>query len=59
MSRQKAHSEETIAKIRQEYAQGKTTLELAVKYHVHYRTITNYCRGVRENDKSYLHNRNV
>ena len=51
MNRHKAHSEETIAKIREEYAQGKTTLELAVKYHVHYRTITNYCRGVRENKR--------
>jgi len=37
--------DETIERIRQERAAGKTAMQLANKYCCHYRTVENYCRS--------------
>jgi len=43
----KALTPEQIEQVRKEYASGKTDMELAMKYLVHYRTIQNYCKGIK------------
>jgi len=40
-------TDEQIEQVRKEYASGKTDIELANKYLVHYRTIQNYCKGIK------------
>ena len=44
----KALTPEQIEQVRTEYSSGKTDIELANKYLVHYRTIQNYCKGIKK-----------
>jgi transposase len=41
----KALDDKTIQEIRQRRSNGETSLQLAIEYHVHYRTIENYCKA--------------
>lgn len=41
------YSDEVIRDIREQRRNGATVMELAAKYFVHYRTIENYCKGVK------------
>lgn len=43
----KAYDEKTIAEIREKRRNGAKVMQLAIEYYVHYRTIENYCKGIR------------
>jgi hypothetical protein len=43
----KALTDEQIATIRTRRRNGAKVMELAIEYHVHYRTIENYCKGIK------------
>ena len=42
-----AYPPETIAEIRRKRANGAKVMQLAIEYFVHYRTIENYCKGIK------------
>lgn len=42
-----AHPPEVIAEIRRKRANGAKVMQLAIEYFVHYRTIKNYCKGIK------------
>ena len=44
----KALTEEQITEVRRRKAAGETDQALAIEYHVHYRTIQNYCKSDRK-----------
>lgn len=47
-----AYPPEVIAEIRRKRANGAKVMQLAIEYFVHYRTIENYCKGLRKEKKS-------
>lgn len=43
----KAYPDSVIEEIRNKRKNGAKVMELAIEYFVHYRTIENYCKGVK------------
>ena len=43
----KAYDEKTITEIREKRRNGVKVMQLAIDYFVHYRTIENYCKGIK------------
>lgn len=47
LMKSKAYDEKTIAEIREKRRNGVKVMQLAIEYFVHYRTIENYCKGIK------------
>ena len=43
----KALTDKQIIEVQTKRRNGAKVMELAIEYHVHYRTIENYCRGMQ------------